>query len=239
MLGCKHQIKIKIVLAFGATFGKNPTMANNLPTEKKTLAISMLAEGSSIRSTERVTGVHRDTIMRLALRVGEASEWICHERLQSLPCRHIEIDEIWGFIGKKRKNLKLGDEFTPLGDVWTFIAMDRDSKVIPAWHVGIRSIGDAQTFIHRLCGRLSDRVQLSSDQLRAYSDSVREGFNGAVDYGQVVKTYAVVNLDKSAKGRYSPAEVVTVEKTVMHGQPDPAMICTSHIEKQNHTLRMQ
>src|ERR1035441_9251687 len=147
-------------------------MANNLPTEKKVLAVSMLAEGSSIRSIERITGVHRDTIMRLGVRIGEACAKIHDEKMQGLDCRHVEIDEIWGFIGKKRKNTKAWDFAQGLGDAWTFIALDSDTKLIPSFRVGQRTLIHAQAFLEDLEGRLTSRIQLSSDALAAYRETV-------------------------------------------------------------------
>lgn len=189
-------------------------MANNLETEKKVLAISMLAEGSSIRSIERVTGIHRDTIMRLGVRVGEACKRIMDEKMRNIPSKQIEVDEIWGFIGAKRKNAARVGAF---GDVWTFIALDADTKLIPSFVVGKRDSYHARAFMDDLAGRLSRRVQLSSDALAAYPDAIERGFGSEVDYGQIVKTYGIVNLNKEAASRYSPAEVVAVEKTVING----------------------
>jgi IS1 family transposase len=143
-----------------------------------------------------------------------------------------------GIHQKKRKNLRPGDEFMQYGDVWTFIALDRDSKLIPAFRVGIRSVTDARAFIDDLASRLTYRVQLSSDQLAAYADSVERGFDGEVDYGQIVKTYGTSSSNKTADARYSPGELVSVTKREMCGQPEVSLICTSHVEKQNHTLRM-
>jgi IS1 family transposase len=213
-------------------------MANNLPTEKKVLTVSMLAEGTSIRSIERITGVHRDTIMRLGVRVGEACAQIHDAKMRALKSRNIEVDEIWGFIGKKRKNTKPWDFERGLGDVWTFIALDSDTKLIPAFRVGQRTMIHANAFLKDLAERLASRIQLSSDALAAYRETVGGVFGPDVDYGQVVKTYSVTNLNQDAASRYSPAEVVQVEKTPMLGTPDVTRITTSHVEKQNHTLRM-
>jgi IS1 family transposase len=213
-------------------------MANNLPFEKKTLAISALAEGSSIRAIERITSVHRDTIMRLGVRVGEACTKIMDERFRGLRCLHLEIDEIWGFIGKKEKRAKIRDLAAGMGDVWTFIALDSDSKLIPSHLVGRRDAYHARVFLDDLASRVKNRVQLSSDALAAYADAVERGFGADVDYGQIVKTYSVVNLTPEAAGRYSPADVVKVERSQKSGNPILDKICTSHIEKQNHTLRM-
>src|SRR5580698_11664417 len=119
-------------------------MANNLTTEKKTMAIAMLAEGSSIRAIERITGIHRDTIMRLGVRVGESCAKIADEKMRSLSCRQIEVDEIWGFIGAKRKNAQRAGVF---GDVWTFIALDSETKLIPSFIVGKRDMYHAKAFM--------------------------------------------------------------------------------------------
>ena len=210
-------------------------MANKLPIEKKIAVISMLCEGSSIRAVERITGVNQNTIMSLGRRVGEACAKIMNERLRGLGCKQIEVDEIWGFIGAKRKNADAAGKY---GDVWTFIALDADSKLIPSFVVGKRDSYHARVFMEDLAGRLSRRVQLSSDALAAYPDAIERGFGSEVDYGQLVKTYGVVNLNKDAASRYSPAEVVKAERTVVSGMPDVSRITTSHVEKQNHTLRM-
>lgn len=210
-------------------------MANILKIEKKVTVISMLAEGSSIRSIERMTLVNRNTIMSLGVRVGNACKKIMDEKMRGLSCAQIQVDEIWGFVGAKRKNAAKSGAY---GDVWTFIALDPESKIIPSFIVGKRDLYHARAFMEDLAGRLSRRVQLSSDALAAYPEAVERGFGSEVDYGQLVKTYAVTNLNKDAASRYSPAEVVKAEKTVIQGLPDVNHITTSHIEKQNHTLRM-
>jgi len=214
-------------------------MANNLETEKKVLALSMLAEGNSIRSIERMTGVHRDTIMRLGIRVGRACERIMDTKMRNLTCGHIEVDEIGGFIGKKEKRATRKESMIiGVGDVWTFIALDADTKIIPSFVVGRRDSYHAKAFMEDLAGRLSRRVQLSTDALTSYPEAVERGFGSEVDYAQLVKTYGVVNLNKDAASRYSPAEVVKTERTIINGMPDVSRITTSHVEKQNHTLRM-
>jgi IS1 family transposase len=213
-------------------------MANNLPTETKAMAISLLCEGTSIRSIERITGVHRDTIMRLGVRIGNECHRIHNAKMQGITSANVEIDEIWGFVGKKRKNTRAWDFQKGLGDVWTFIALDTDTKLIPCYHVGQRTELHATIFLKDLERRVANRIQLSSDGLKAYRESVSTAFGSDVDYGQIVKTYSVTNLNQNAAGRYSPAEVVKTEKTTVCGSPVVATICTSHVEKQNHTLRM-
>lgn len=210
-------------------------MANKLPIEKKATVISMLAEGASIRSIERITGINRNTIMNLGVRVGNACKRIMDERMRGLECKQIQVDEIWGFIGAKRNKAARTGNY---GDVWTFIALDADTKLIPSFTVGKRDSYHAREFMEDLAGRLFRRVQISSDALHAYPEAVERGFGAEVDYAQLVKTYAFVNLNKDAASRYSPAEVVKTERTVISGMPNVRRITTSHVEKQNHTLRM-
>jgi IS1 family transposase len=213
-------------------------MANIIKTEKKIAVVSALAEGTSIRAIERMTGIHRDTIMRLGVRVGEACQKIMDAKMRNLDCSQIQVDEIWGFIGAKKKNVRPRHELKGYGDVWTFIAIDPKSKLIPSFVVGKRDMYHAQMFMDDLKSRLKHRVQLSSDGLSAYGDAVERGFGTEVDYGQIVKTFSVTNLTTESAGKYSPAEVVKAEKNIITGHPDVKLICTSHIEKQNHTLRM-
>lgn len=210
-------------------------MANKLAFDKKVMVISMLAEGSSIRAIERITGVNQNTIMSLGLRVGTACKKIMDEKMRDLPCKQIQVDEIWGFIGAKQKNARRARAY---GDVWTFIALDSETKLIPSFVVGKRDAYHARAFMEDLSGRVKNRIQISSDALSTYNDAVERGFGSEVDYGIIVKTYAVTNLNKDAASRYSPAEVVKTEKTIVNGMPDVNRISTSHIEKQNHTVRM-
>lgn len=210
-------------------------MANKLPLEKKVAVISLLCEGSSIRAVERITGVNQNTIMSLGRRVGDACKKIMDEKMRGLTCQQVQVDEIWGFIGAKQRVARHTGHY---GDVWTFIALDADTKLIPSFVVGKRDRYHARAFMADLAARLSRRVQLSSDALQSYPEAVEHGFGSEVDYGQLVKTYAVVNLNKDAASRYSPAEVVKTEKTIVNGLPDVTRITTSHVEKQNHTLRM-
>jgi IS1 family transposase len=213
-------------------------MANKLATEKKVAVISMLCEGTSIRATERITGVNQNTIMSLNRRVGDACKQIMDEKMRGLNCKNLEIDEIWGFIGAKRKNAERAGVY---GDVWTFIGLDSDSKLIPSFVVGKRDAYHAKMFMDDLASRMALRVQVSSDALAAYPDAFERSFGADADYGQIVKTFSVTPLGNAgapAAVRYSPAEVIKVEKTVVSGSPDVARITTSHVEKQNHTLRM-
>jgi IS1 family transposase len=213
-------------------------MANTLPFEKKVTAVSMLAEGNSIRSIERITDVHRDTIMRLGVRVGQECAKIHDARMRGLHCRHVECDEIWGFIGAKQKNRRAHHIAAGLGDVWTFIALDSESKIIPSYLVGKRDSYHANAFMADLQGRIANRIQLSTDALCAYPDAVERAFGPEIDFALLVKTYSLVNLNRDAASRYSPAEVVKTEKRIIQGMPEECRVTTSHVEKQNHTLRM-
>lgn len=165
-------------------------MANILPIEKKVAVISMLCEGSSIRSIERVTGVHRDTVMRLGVKVGEAAKRIMDERMVELNCERVEVDELWGFIGKKQKNASATDKRMGLGDVWTFTSIDPVTKVMPCFLVGKRDSYHATAFMEDLASRMKNRIQLSSDAMKAYPDAVERAFGADVDYGQIVKEYS-------------------------------------------------
>ena len=211
-------------------------MSNVLPIEKKVAAISMLCEGNSIRSIERMTGVHRDTIMRLGVRMGEGCQAMMDEKLRNLDSRLIEVDEVWGFIGKKQKHAKISDLTAGRGDVWTWIALDAETKLVPTFAVGARSQYMANTFMDDLASRLSNRVQISSDALRAYDGAVERAFGSEVDFGSIIKTFS--HTDVMEQRRYSPPQVISVKRIPMKGNPVVDLISTSYVEKQNHTLRM-
>ena len=211
-------------------------MPNVLPLEKQTSVISMLAEGNSIRSIERMTGVHRDTIMRLGVRIGEGCQRLMDEKFRNLKCSRLEVDEIWGFIGMKQKTANRMKAGEGLGDVWTWIALDAETKLVPTFAVGGRNQVMADLFIEDLASRLSHRCQITSDALKAYRGAIEKSFGTDADYGTIVKQFGSSQLDEAR--RYSPAEVVAIEKNVVSGNPDEALISTSYVEKQNHTLRM-
>ena len=211
-------------------------MANNLSNDKKISAVSMLCEGNSIRAIERMTGVHRDTIMRLGVRMGEGCAKIMDEKFRALDCRVVELDETWGFVGMKQRTANLLGAGDDMGDVWTWVALDAESKLVPSFYVGDRTQQAADVFLEDLASRLSHRVQISSDSLRAYQGAIERAFGSDVDYGTVVKVYSSAQLEEAR--RYSPPEVVSVEKAAVLGEPDASLISTSYVEKQNHTLRM-
>lgn len=209
-------------------------MANTLPAEKQYAIIRALVEGVSIRSIERMTEVHRDTIMRLMVRVGQASEKLLDQMMRDLNCTDIEIDEIWGYVAKKQKHVQDDDNPKVVGDQWTYVAIDANTKLIPCFRTGKRDFANTRAFILDLASRLSNRVQLSSDALATYPTSIRQAFGEAVDYAQIVKVYE----EEPESGKYSPPEVVRIEKTPIIGTPVEELVCTSYVERQNLTIRM-
>jgi len=211
-------------------------MANNLSTDKQIAVISSLAEGSSIRSIERITGVHRDTIMRLGVRVGKGCQSLLDGKMHNLSCQHLQFDEIWGFIGKKERHCT-PDDSPELGDVWTFCAIDADTKLVPSFKVGKRDSATANAFVSDVAGRIKNRVQISSDALKAYVEAVEGAFGANVDFAQIVKTY-VNDGSQIAERKYSPSEFVIEEKRAISGFPNMALASTSYVERLNGTTRL-
>jgi IS1 family transposase len=210
-------------------------MAKRTSLTRRTQIIGALVEGNSIRSTERMTNTHRDTIMRLMVEVGNGCAALANDQMRNLPCQRIEVDEIWSYVGKKQTHLKPGDDRRRLGDQWTFVAIDPETKLVPTYRIGKRSRDNAVAFMTDLSERLTNRVQISSDSLRSYVDAVERAFGADVDYGQIVKFY---DADPIGPGRYAPPRVTGVERTVIAGSPDKRLISTSMVERQNLTMRM-
>lgn len=203
-------------------------MANVLSADKQTAIIAALAEGSSIRSIERITGVHRDTIMRLGVKVGNGCEALLDSKMQDLDCHYLQFDELWGFIGKKERHMR-PDDSPELGDVWTFCAIDSDTKLVPSFKVGKRDSVTANAFVADVASRMANRVQISTDGLRSYVEAVEQAFGSNVDYAQIVKIFEDESMD---------AEVIGMDKTAFSGQPDMALASTSHVERLNGTTRL-
>ena len=211
-------------------------MAYILPKEKQVTVISALAEGSSIRSIERITGIHRDTIMRLGTKVGQGCARVLDEKMRDLSCNQLQLDEIWGLREEKR-HMKETDDPSRLGDAWTFCAIDADTKIVPCFRVGKRDSITANAFACDLAGRLKNRVQISTDKLRAYVDAIELAFGSTVDYGQIVKSFEFDN-GKTPERRYSPPEVISVKKSVLMGEPIWNQISTSYVERLNASTRL-
>ena len=212
-------------------------MANVLPKDKQIAIISLLAEGSSIRAISRVTGIHQDTICRLGVRVGKGCARLLDAKMRDLTCHYLQFDEIWGFIGKKEKHLASTDDPTK-GDVWTFCAIDAETKLMPAFKVGKRNHVTANAFVADVASRLKNRPQISSDGLRAYVEAVENAFGTEVDFGMIIKTYGVDKGEHHQERRYSAPEVTSMQKMEIMGRPDMDLVSTSHIERLNGTTRL-
>jgi IS1 family transposase len=208
---------------------------NRLSVERRAEAINCLVEGNSIRSTERLTGIHRDTVMRLMVEVGEGCARIMDEKMREVQSKRIQVDEIWSYVRKKQVHLQPGENVRA-GDFWTWVALDPDTKLVPCYRVSKRKVGDAIEFMADLHSRLANRVQLSSDGLHSYIRAVEQSFGADVDYGQVVKFYDAVPV---GPGRYAPPKVVKTTRDVIMGAMDKHEISTSLVERQNLTMRMQ
>lgn len=211
-------------------------MANVLPMDKQAAIISALAEGSGIRQIERMTGVHRDTIMRLGVRVGNGCADLLDRKMQNLTCRQLQFDEIWGFIGKKERHVR-PDDNPEYGDVWTFCAIDRDTKLVPSFKCGKRDLATADAFVSDVASRIKNRVQISADALKAYVDAIEITFGADVDFAQIVKTY-ITDDSHVPERRFSAPEIVVTEKKCVTGFPDMDLASTSHVERLNGTTRL-
>jgi IS1 family transposase len=209
-------------------------MANVLNTDKQIAVIGALTEGSSIRSIERITGVHRDTVMRLGVKVGQGCAKMMDTAMWNLPCNRLEMDEIWGFVGKKDRNVREGEG--GVGSVWTFCAIDAETKLVPAFKVGNRDVTTATAFVQDVAERMAYRVQVSTDGLNAYVAAMQNAFGEFVDYGQIIKTYG--HEEVSDNRRYSAPKFVSSEKKTVIGIPDERLISTSYVERLNATTRL-
>lgn len=203
-------------------------MANILAADKQVAVISALAEGSGIRQIERMTGVNRNTIMSLGVRVGKGCAALLDAKMRDLECSHLQMDELWGFIGKKQKHVTPEDN-PELGDVWTFCAIDQETKLVPSFKVGKRDADTANAFMSDLASRLKIRTQLSSEALPAYIEAVEQAFGANVDFAQVIKVFESQSAD---------AEVIRTEKIRRSGRPDLGIASTSHVERLNGTTRL-
>lgn len=210
---------------------------NKLSTEKRSQVVAALVEGNSIRATVRMTGVSKNTIAKLLSELGEACVDYLDKALVNLNCKRIQCDEIWSFCYAKDKNVpeKFRGAFG-YGDVWTWTAMDAESKLIVSWLVGGRDAGTAYGFMDDLSKRLANRVQLTTDGHRAYLSAVEEAFGSEIDYAMLVKLYGASDEKDT---RYSPPECISCRQVEISGRPDPKHISTSHVERQNLTMRMQ
>ncbi|MGA2092530.1 MAG: IS1 family transposase [Sedimentisphaerales bacterium] len=210
---------------------------NKLNKEKQVQVIASLVEGNSIRATVRMTGVAKNTVTNLLIDVGRACEKYHNEIMVNLPCKRIQVDEIWSFCYAKQKNVpeELKGKFG-YGDVWTWIAIDPDTKLVPSWMVGGKGSYWAKRFMADLAARMANRIQLTTDAYTAYYEAVWKAFNDDVDYAQLMKSFGP---DWNLEGKYSPNTLLAAIPRPMIGCPERKHISTSHIERQNLTVRMQ
>jgi IS1 family transposase len=209
---------------------------NRLSTERRAEIVRCLVEGNSIRATCRMTGAAKRTVTRLLVELGAACDAYQDEHLRRLPCKRLQADEIWSFVYAKARNVpdERRGEFG-VGDVYTFVAIDADTKLVPSWAVGPRDIRSARAFMEDVASRLASRVQLTTDGHRMYLEAVEGAFGADVDYAQLVKLYSSTpELDH----RYSPTECIGAQERVVTGHPDERHISTSFVERQNLTMRM-
>lgn len=211
---------------------------NRLTTEKRAQIIGCLVEGNSIRATVRMTGAAKNTVVKLLVDLGQACAEYQNEHLVNLNCKRIQVDEIWAYCYAKQKNVPVDKRGVfGYGDIWTWVAIDADTKLVPSYLVGTRDAGAATVFLADLHSRLASgaRIQLTSDGHAPYISAVESTFGADVDFAQLVKLYGV---DPEGQKRYSPAKCLGTSKTVINGNPDPKKISTSFSERQNLTMRM-
>ncbi len=208
---------------------------NRLPVEERARIIGLLIEGNSLRATSRLANVSINTVTKLLVDVGSASADYQDRALRNLTCRRIHCDEIWAFVYAKQKNLPTDKRgHLGYGDVWTWTAIDADTKLVPSFMVGNRDARSARIFIDDLAGRIRNRIQLTIDGLKVYLDTVEGSFGADIDYAVLHKVYESTQEEM----RYSPAKCVGCERKTVMGQPDPDYISTSYVERQNLTMRM-
>ena len=212
---------------------------NKLKTDKQIIIASMLVEGNSIRSIERITGVHRDTIMRLGISLGEQARKLSDNFLVDIKVNRLQIDEIWSYVYMKKKNIKSQSELKKgYGDQYIFVALDADTKLVPHFLIGKRTSETTFSFLEELKSKISTRFQLTTDSYHAYPYAVESIFHNHVDYAQLEKIYNE-SFEQKVQKRYSPANIIRIKKKQILGDPDIKHISTSYVERQNLTMRMQ
>jgi len=212
------------------------SIMNNLPIDKKVQIISLLIEGVSLRAASRISDVSRTTILKLLVDLGKACQEFHNNTVVSLRSERIQCDEIWSFVGCKEKAKEKGANGD--GDVWTWTALDADSKMIVSWLVGDRDVDTATVFMQDVRYRITNRIQLTTDGHRPYLQAVTKAFDYDVDYAMLIKMYGGSDGNTQTERKYSPAECTGAKKTRVMGDPRPKFISTSYVERCNLTMRM-
>lgn len=207
---------------------------NKLPLKKRAQITGLLVEGNSLRATSRLADCSINTVTKLLVDVGSACAEYQDKTLRNLPCKRVQVDEIWSFVYAKAKNVP-EDKRGKAGDVWTWTAICADTKLVPSFLVGGRDGGYAMEFITDLAGRMASRIQLTSDGHKAYLEAVESAFGANVDYAQLVKIYGQA---PEGQRRYSPPECIGTQVACCSGNPDMQHVSTSYVERQNLTMRM-
>ena len=210
-----------------------------MSVEQRVQVVRTLVEGNSIRATVRMTGVAKNTIVKLLADLGTACADYHDRHVRNVQSARVQCDEIWSFCYCKAANIpqRLNGQYG-VGDVWTWTAIDADSKLCVTWLVGSREIETGRAFIEDLASRLANRIQLTTDGHQVYPKTILRSFGNDVDYSMLVKTYASERAARGESPKYSPAVCTGCKKTVMSGDPDPDHISTSFVERQNLTMRM-
>lgn len=211
-------------------------MANVLSNETRARMVACLVEGMSLRATARITGVAFNSVLKFVPTIGEACANYQDQAFRELKCKRLQCDEIWSFVGAKEKNATPEMKARGMGDVWTWLAIDADTKLVPCWFIGPRDAESANAFMGDLASRLASRVQLTTDGLKCYINAVDEAFGGDIDFAQLIKIYG--NGPNTPETRYSPPPCVGTQAGVVSGEPDGAEVSTSYVERQNLNMRM-
>jgi IS1 family transposase len=209
---------------------------NCLTTETRARVVNCLIEGCSIRATVRMTGAAKNTVVKLLADIGCACAGYHNRTVRNLKVRRLQCDEIWSFVGAKAKNVSVAKKQEGWGDVWTWIGIDADTKLVVSYLVGGRSAGWAKDFMEDCARRIKNRVQITTDGHKGYLEAVENAFGADIDYAMLQKIYGAPAENET---RYSPATCIGCDMKVVSGNPDPKHVSTSFVERQNLTLRMQ
>jgi IS1 family transposase len=210
---------------------------NRLPLERRVQIITLLVEGNSLRSTSRIADVSINTVTKLLVSVGKACDKFHNEKVRGIAAKRVQCDEIWSFVYAKKKNVPEGME-DYAGDVWTWVGIDADTKLVISWMIGGKDAESGKVFIEDLASRITNRIQLTTDGYHAYLEAVDASFDRFIDYAMLVKIYGNATGANATERKYSAAECVGAEKKIISGNPDVKHISTSYVERQNLTMRM-